>query len=256
MVVPTDAASLRAAAAWAARLRLPLAVPEAAGGRAGGRPRVRLEVDVEGLGLRLEGGPLVKVDPRAAVERARPGRDPLWRAVGRIGSGEVVVDATAGLAGDAFHLARGGLTVVMLERVPLVAALLQDGLERARQGREGRAAQAAAGCLRLYLGDARDLLPRLRPAPAVVVLDPMYPSPARRGLPKKGMALFRELVGDDADAAEVLEAALASARRRVVVKRPRRAPALGEPDGAPAASGSVMGTTTRFDLYAPRPRVP
>jgi len=49
-----------------------------------------------------------------------------------------------------------------------------------------------------------------------------------------------------------LLAALRAARRRVVVKRPLRAAALGAASGAPAPSGSVVGTTTRYDLYAPQ----
>jgi 16S rRNA (guanine1516-N2)-methyltransferase len=84
----------------------------------------------------------------------------------------------------------------------------------------------------------------------------MYPEAGKRSLPNKGMALFRALVGRDADAAEALEVALRVARRRVVVKRPRRAPPLGADAGAPTPSGSVVGTTTRYDLYAPRPPSP
>jgi len=140
----------------------------------------------------------------------------------------------------------------MLERQPVVACLLEDGLQRARRGSEGEAARAAAQRLSLCVGDACRLLQELDPAPAAVVLDPMFPEGSKGSLPKKGMALFRLLVGGDADADALLAAALATARKRVAVKRPRRAPALGAEGGLPPPSGSVVGTTVRYDLYAPR----
>ena len=42
-----------------------------------------------------------------------------------------VIDATAGLGRDAFVLASLGCNVDMVERSPIAAALLEDGLERA-----------------------------------------------------------------------------------------------------------------------------
>ncbi len=47
-----------------------------------------------------------------------------------------VVDATAGLGRDAFVLASLGAQVLMIERVEAIAALLQDGLERAASADE------------------------------------------------------------------------------------------------------------------------
>ena len=69
-----------------------------------------------------------------------------WRMFGG-GSGEMiakavgigpgirpyVLDATAGLGRDAFVLAQLGCTVRLIESQPIVAALLVDALERARQ---------------------------------------------------------------------------------------------------------------------------
>ncbi|MGL4755264.1 MAG: class I SAM-dependent methyltransferase, partial [Aeromonadaceae bacterium] len=53
------------------------------------------------------------------------------KAVGlKSGANPSVVDATAGLGRDAFVLASLGCRVLMLERSPVVAALLQDGLVR------------------------------------------------------------------------------------------------------------------------------
>ena len=47
-----------------------------------------------------------------------------------------VIDATAGLGRDAFVLAALGCHVRMLERHPVVAALLDDGLQRGYQDAE------------------------------------------------------------------------------------------------------------------------
>ncbi|MEX2543029.1 MAG: class I SAM-dependent methyltransferase [Trueperaceae bacterium] len=154
-----------------------------------------------------------------------------------------LIDATAGLAQDAFALAEWGCRVDLIERSPVVAALLADGLERAR--RDGRTGDAASR-MHLHQGEALDILPRLKPA-GVVYLDPMYPRSGREGRKGKGMRLLRELLGDDRDAHTLLEAARRAAGRRVVVKRPLRAPALA----GHKPSGSLTGTTVRYDLYGP-----
>ncbi len=52
------------------------------------------------------------------------------------GSTPRILDATAGLGRDAFVFASLGCHVQMIERNPVVAALLEDGLERARQIRK------------------------------------------------------------------------------------------------------------------------
>ena len=46
------------------------------------------------------------------------------------------VDATAGLGDDSLLLAAAGFDVVLIERNPVIAALLQDALERAAQHQE------------------------------------------------------------------------------------------------------------------------
>ncbi|MDZ7622647.1 MAG: class I SAM-dependent methyltransferase [Candidatus Competibacteraceae bacterium] len=59
------------------------------------------------------------------------------------------------------------------------------------------------------------------------------------------MRLLRHLAGDDNDAPELLAAALDQARRRVVVKRPRRAPPLA----GPVPTVQIIAPNTRFDVY-------
>ncbi len=138
-------------------------------------------------------------------------------------------------------LAALGADVALLERSPVVGALLADALRRARADPD---VAAIAARMTLQVGEAATLLKTLEP-PDVVYLDPMYPHRTKSALPKKEMRLFRLLVGPDDDAAGLLAAARAAALRRVVVKRPAGAPFLG--DAKP--DGRLESKNTRYDLY-------
>lgn len=161
-----------------------------------------------------------------------------------------VVDATAGLGRDAFVLATLGCEVTLIERQPLIAVLLEDGLARAREDAEIAPIIAK---MHLRVGDAIQIMRTWgaevpQEAPQVIYLDPMFPHRDKSALVKKEMRLFRPLVGDDLDADELLDAALALASHRVVVKRPRKAPALA----GGKVSFSLEGNAGRFDVYAKR----
>ncbi len=170
----------------------------------------------------------------------------LARAVGFKGKRLTVCDATAGLGRDAFLLACLGCHVTAVERSPVVAALLSDGLARATA--DAATAKAIGGRLHLVHGDARDVLRRLSTGerPDVVYLDPMFPARRKAALVKKELRMCRLVAGDDPDAAELLAIATGVARTRVVVKRALHAPTLG---GKP--SFAYRGTTVRYDVYVP-----
>lgn len=204
--------------------------------------------------LRVGAGGVALVSAHAPSDRAgalrvdlstrRSGQVPVVRAVtggrprDRVGR---VVDATAGLGADAAALTRAGLEVVMIERHPVIGALLADALTRLE------AAEPGAVALSLRVGDARELLATLAPPPQVVFLDPMHPR--RRGGAKRASAAWlRDLSGppDEVEQRALLARARAVARRRVVVKRPAKSAPLG-----PGRSGRIEGRTVRFDLYAP-----
>jgi len=155
-----------------------------------------------------------------------------------------VIDATAGLGRDSFILAQLGCQVRMIERSPVVAALLADGMQRALADDE---VVEIIERMQLQVGDARQLLLQLTDVqrPDVVYVDPMHPERTKAAAVKKEMRLFRELVGSDSDDAELLQAALQAAKKRVVVKRPRKAVAI---DG-PKPSLVFEGKSTRFDVY-------
>jgi len=218
-------------------------------------PGMVLFLDEAGLSLQVTGkrapGP-VRVDfvrGRAAYRRRHGGGrgQLIARAVGLTAGHEPprVLDATAGLGQDAFVLAGLGCPIQLLERSPVVWELLSDGLARARQVPE---LDDITARIQLCRGDAGALIGSLSEAPDVIFLDPMFPHREKSALVKKEMRLFRQLVGDDEDAGELLAPALQKARYRVVVKRPRHAPPLA----GRAPNHTLEGKSSRYDLYTLR----
>lgn len=156
-----------------------------------------------------------------------------------------VVDATAGLGRDAFVLASLGCKVRMLERNPVVAALLDDGL--ARGYRDAEIGPWLRERMTLLHASSLTALSELSPKPEVVYLDPMYPHKQKSALVKKEMRVFQTLVGADEDADGLLEPARLLAKKRVVVKRPDYAPPLAEV----VTQSAVTTKSHRFDIYPP-----
>jgi 16S rRNA (guanine1516-N2)-methyltransferase len=172
-------------------------------------------------------------------------KEAIARAIGLKGKDSLhVLDATAGLGRDAFVLASLGCVVDMIERSEVVAALLQDGLERAAADSELSAWLPAN--MQLFHGVATDLLADWsHKKPDVVYLDPMFPHRKKNAAVKKEMRLFQQLLGPDEDADLLLEPALKLAKKRVVVKRPSGAPFLA--DKKPQIE--MLGNANRFDVY-------
>jgi len=172
-----------------------------------------------------------------------------------------VADLTAGMGGDAFVLASLGCDVTLVERHPVVAALLADGLRRAAvatkatetaslEAHHDAGLAAIVARLSLEEQDARHWLVNLsdEQRPDVIYLDPMFPERRKSAQVNKAMQIFHQLVGADGDAAELLPLALEKVRYRVVVKRPSYAPWLGEHKPSYALEGKAV----RFDVYALR----
>lgn len=169
----------------------------------------------------------------------------LARAVGlRKMADPLVVDATAGLGRDAFVLAALGCRVTMLERSGVIAALLQDGLQRASLSGDDEV-MGIVQRTRLIQDDAIAWLQSADDVVDVVYLDPMFPQRNKAALVKKEMRFFQDIVGSDADNHALLRAALRASRRRVVVKRPVSGRYLDEV----APNHSIIGKTTRYDVY-------
>ncbi|WP_435805901.1 class I SAM-dependent methyltransferase [Shewanella psychromarinicola] len=174
------------------------------------------------------------------------------KAVGlKQGVTPTVVDGTAGLGRDAFVLASLGCKVIMVERNPVVAALLEDGLRRAYEDAE--IGQWMHERMSLFYGSSINALADVVKTSTstnvteidVVYLDPMYPHREKSALVKKEMRVFQTLVGADLDADGLLAPAMALATKRVVVKRPDYA---GDLDGV-KPSMIIASKKNRFDVY-------
>jgi len=179
------------------------------------------------------------------TQQASLRRESLARAIGfKPSEHPRILDATAGLGRDSFILAKLGFEVTLLERSPILHALLQDALDRAQASKT-----FSSLCQRLQLihADALDWL-KQRPVdqrPDVIYLDPMFPERQKTASVKKEMVILQNLLGKDTDADQLFQLALTCATRRVVVKRPRLAPNVT----GSAPSFSMAGKSSRFDIY-------
>jgi 16S rRNA (guanine1516-N2)-methyltransferase len=161
-----------------------------------------------------------------------------------------VLDATAGLGADGYLMAMAGCSVTLLERSPVVAALLQDGLSRGvHREPEGSATALTNGLSRMRLLQT-DFMEFAAPSGDydVVYLDPMFPTDTRSARSKKPMFLLQQLLVSDQDEKEqagLLGRALEIAGRRVVVKRARLSPLVPGPE----PDIQFKGSSSRFDVY-------
>lgn len=208
------------------------------------------EKGIELRDLAAGGGRPLRVDfvTGSTAFRKRSGnqrRQLIARAIGLRKGTCVLFDATAGLGRDAFLFACLGCNVTAVERSPILAALLRDGLARAAKSNV-TGLRAIVDRIALVQGDSCDVLHDLphEARPDVVYIDPMYPSSRKSALAKREMRVCRRLVGDDDDATDLLAIARRVANRRIVVKRHRHAAPL-----APDASVTYKGTVVRYDAY-------
>lgn len=172
-------------------------------------------------------------------------KDPLAKSVGiKSGARPDIIDATAGLGMDAMQLCWLGCKMTLLERSPVVYALLKDGLIRARKNERLRT--LIENNITLLHGDASRLLHDLSITPQTILLDPMYPEEKKGPKNKKEMRVLRQLVGDDTDVTKLFDLALKKAKNRVVVKRPKYAPCLVE---SPPPTHEISMKSGRFDVY-------
>lgn len=181
--------------------------------------------------------------PRIRTDNLR--RELLLKAVQahkkREGGGEIsVIDAAAGLGEDGFILAAGGCRVILYEYDPIIAALLEDALERAARD---PALSEIACRMTLRKEDSIKAMPHISERPDVVFLDPMFPERRKSGLVKKKFQLLQQLESPCPDEEGLFRAAAAAGPGRIVIKRPVKAPPLA----GVAPSYSIVGKTVRYD---------
>lgn len=159
------------------------------------------------------------------------------------------VDATAGLGEDALLLAAAGFFVDLYESDPVIAVLLEDAHRRALE--DERLASVAAR-MRVHAKDSVEALHARASAgecPDVVHLDPMFPAKTKAAATKKKFQVIHLIEPPCENQEALVGAALAAKPRKVVVKRPVKAPYLA--DVKP--SYAIAGKTIRYDcIVVPR----
>lgn len=181
--------------------------------------------------------------PRLRPDRLR--RELLVRAARVKGAAApTALDATAGLGEDALLLAAAGFHVRLYERDATIAALLADGLKRARAVPELSEVVARMELVEADSVEAMRAMAAARESCEVVFLDPMFPAKRKSAAVKKKLQLIQGLERPCEDEESLLAAARAVASRKVVAKRPVKGPALAgcEP------SYTLAGKAIRYDV--------
>lgn len=174
----------------------------------------------------------------------------------------IAIDATAGFGEDSFLLAAAGFTVYLFERDPIIAALLQDALERATQTPKLAAianhmtlieansitelAALSSGSSSILTETMRNDFPNKETLrPDVIYLDPMFPERTKSAAVKKKFQLIHILENPCENEDELLSAALNVRPRKVVIKRPVKGPFLANMK----PSYSLKGKAVRYDCF-------
>ena len=215
-----------------------------------------LRIGEEGLSL-VGDGMVLRADFVSMLPRLRPGKlqgEMLVRAAKLKGApSPKAFDATAGFGEDSLLLAAAGFDVTLYENDPVIAALLQDALERAKTHLE---LASIVKRMHFHEGDSIGALKRMAEAdsademPDIVYLDPMFPARSKSAAVKKKFQLLHHLERPCSNQEEILEAALSVHPRKVIVKRPIKGPHLA--DRKP--SYSLAGKAVRYDCIVPPPQ--
>jgi 16S rRNA (guanine1516-N2)-methyltransferase len=191
--------------------------------------------------LLKKGGLQVEIDPRPGEQHSWPAprKNLFAQAVGK--KTQTIIDATTGWAQDALALFRMGYCVQCLERSPVLAELIADGLNRLAQ--KDWVLRRELAVPQLIRGDAIELLQSL-PQVDCIYLDPMFPPKRKKSaLAKKSMVILHEILGDDLDRQQLFDAAMSVAGKRVVVKSPDYAEPFAKPDQ------SFQSKLLRYDVF-------
>ncbi|WP_367672462.1 class I SAM-dependent methyltransferase [Buchnera aphidicola] len=155
----------------------------------------------------------------------------------------IVLDATAGLGKDSFIFFSLGCKVFMIERNPVLAALLNDGLERGYKDK--KIGNLLKKNIKLIHTSKITTLLLEKIKPDVVYLDPMFPKIKKTSLSKKNIRIIRDLVGNDNDSDILFQKFQSLMIKKIVVKRPRYANHLGNK----IPKHIIKTKKHRFDIY-------
>lgn len=197
-------------------------------------------------GLFFENGKMVlHGDFGAMRHRLEDGRllhEPLLKAakLKEIEGPMKVVDATAGLGEDSILLAAAGHYVTLIERDPIICALLKDAVRRGAKIPELKDTMSR---MKVVEGDSIQQLGLLQEQPDVIILDPMFPEKTNTALVKKKFQMIYLLERQSNDEDALMQAAIDAKPRKIVVKRPLKGPYLG----GVKPGYSLEGKTIRYD---------
>jgi len=217
------------------------------------QPELALLLDQDGLWLAADG---MRMQPDwigqlPRLKRATIKTELAARAC-QVEQQPFIIDATAGMGHDGLLLARLGATVTLVEQHPVVWALLLSAMQQAQSNPHlAKISQR----MQLVYANAVDWLAEqhfeqsAQQQADVVYLDPMFPKPEQpdkqQPLVKKEMQILQKLFSASTDAGDALLAPARQAAKRVIVKRPKLAPALA----GIAPDHQWLGDACRFDGY-------
>ena len=162
----------------------------------------------------------------------------------------LAIDATAGLGEDSLLLAAAGFRVKLYENDEVIFSLLKDAVERALalpDDPEYAVLKSAVSRMAIYNADSIEAMKQLAHAldssapaklptdpiattsalhPDVVFLDPMFPERKKSSLVGKKLQILQQLESPCDNERELLDAAMALAPKRILIKRPPKGPYL------------------------------
>ena len=150
----------------------------------------------------------------------------------------LIIDATAGLGRDALILSSLVERVILIERVPWVSALLEDGLKNSKELLPYLTNTKVMCC------DSKKYLLNLKSKPDAIYLDPMFENTGKSKA-KREVQVLRDLI-TQSNEEELLEVALKTAKDRVVVKRHKKVKNLAGIN----PTFSLTGRVIRYDVYS------
>lgn len=203
-----------------------------------------LRMDAEGLSL-LKDGLTIRGDFSSMKKRlklANLQHEMLVKAakIKGLGDNPTAIDATAGLGEDSILLAAAGYHVKMYERDEIIAALLEDALQRAKLDEE---LKPIVERMELIHGDSIEDMENCVDSPDLIYLDPMFPARSKSGLIKKKFQLLQQLESPCEEGERMVMAARAAKPKKIIIKRP----AKGEYLAGIKPNHSLEGKAIRYD---------
>lgn len=166
-------------------------------------------------------------------------KHPLSQAIGLKNKACLVYDLTAGFMKDSIFFAALGHTVVASEINPVIFSIINKANEKLKQ-------ETGLKNIKVILQDGEELL-HTNKQPDIIYIDPMFPISSKRALAKKSMQFLQHIAtARQDDYTSLLELAIKTAKKKVIVKRPQKGPHLSyiKPNLEISSKQS-----TRYDVY-------